>query len=265
MTDRTRVDVRSRDRRSAGLAVLPLLLALYALLTPCIPAAGAATPADDTIYQVSTYGALSAGEYQGAAPLRSLPMRGAVGLGTFKGLSGEMAVLDGTVYQALADGSVVRPRPSSPTPFALVTHFEADRSTKLSGIVGYPALQAGLDDLRKGDNYFYAFRIHGAFNYLKIRSVPRQPRPFPTLEVALQSQVIWETHNVKGTMVGFWCHDWIGSINVPGYHLHFVSDDRRTAGHVLDVNVDLAKAQADITRRLRLLLPGTGAFMTTPL
>ena len=66
-------------------------------------------------------------------------------------------------------------------------------------------------------------------------------------------------------MVGFWYPDWIGTVNVPGYHLHFISDDRRTAGHVLDVNVGCVLAQADLTRRVQLLLPDTAAFAATPL
>jgi len=35
-------------------------------------------------------------------------------------------------------------------------------------------------------------------------------------------------------MVGFWILSYASSLNVPGYHFHFVSDDRRHGGHVLD-------------------------------
>ena len=35
-------------------------------------------------------------------------------------------------------------------------------------------------------------------------------------------------------MVGFYCPEYIGQINVAGYHLHFVSDDKKSAGHVME-------------------------------
>ncbi len=254
-------------RRSIVLAVLAALLVIVVLalmLMTRVARADAAPAAKDTLYQVSTYGALAAGVFDGAAQLRQLPLKGSVGMGTFTGLDGEMIVLGGTVYQARADGKVIRPGLHRLTPYACVTHFETDRSATVSGLTGYAALQAALDGLRSSANYFYAFRIHGTFSYLKIRSVPRQTKPYPTLAVALESQVIWELENVRGTMTGFWCPSWIGTVNVPGYHLHFIADDRQTAGHVLDVNVASARARADLTRRVQLLLPGTSAFADTP-
>ncbi|MGB6152245.1 MAG: acetolactate decarboxylase, partial [Pricia sp.] len=39
---------------------------------------------------------------------------------------------------------------------------------------------------------------------------------------------------VSGTIVGFYCPDFIGNINVKGFHFHFISDDKKLGGHVMD-------------------------------
>jgi acetolactate decarboxylase len=65
-------------------------------------------------------------------------------------------------------------------------------------------------------------------------------------------------------MVGFWTPSYASSLNVPGYHFHFVSDDCRHGGHVLD-HGDLRAQQLKVEMQresdLRLVLPQTKAFL----
>jgi acetolactate decarboxylase len=245
-----------------------LVLAVMALMIAARAAGGAPSAAThagrDTLWQVSTYAALADGGYAGTVRLQRLPARGAVGLGTFNGLDGEMVVLGGRIYQARSDGHVVRPGPLRRTPFACITSFQADRRMRLSFLTGYPALQAALDGLRDEDDDFYAFRIHGTFRRLRIRTVPMQDEPYADLAEALQEQVVTDLAAVRGTLVGFWCPARAANVNVPGYHLHFLSDDRRSAGHVLDVDVAAALATADRTTKLRLAQPGSAVFADIP-
>jgi acetolactate decarboxylase len=63
-----------------------------------------------------------------------------------------------------------------------------------------------------------------------------------------KNQAVFNFENVKGSLIGFWCPDTVGSINVPGYHLHFISDDRTKGGHLLNISFDSAKAMVDETR-----------------
>ena len=55
--------------------------------------------AKDTLYQVSTLGALMQGVYDGEMEVGKLVQEGDLGIGTFEALDGEMVVLDGWVYQ----------------------------------------------------------------------------------------------------------------------------------------------------------------------
>jgi acetolactate decarboxylase len=63
--------------------------------------------------------------------------------------------------------------------------------------------------------------------------VPAQSAPFDPLVEVVKHQVTWQHQNVHGTLVGLRCPAWIGTLNVAGYHWHFLSADRRIGGHVL--------------------------------
>ena len=60
----------------------------------------------ETIYQVALLQSLTQGYYDGIIKVSELKEHGDIGIGTFEGVNGEMIVLDGTVYQALGDGTV---------------------------------------------------------------------------------------------------------------------------------------------------------------
>jgi acetolactate decarboxylase len=43
--------------------------------------------------------------------------------------------------------------------------------------------------------------------------------------------------NVKGTLVGFYIPGYMKEINVAKYHFHFVTDDMKSGGHLLGMNM----------------------------
>ncbi|MDD2519885.1 MAG: acetolactate decarboxylase, partial [Kiritimatiellae bacterium] len=56
------------------------------------------------------------------------------------------------------------------------------------------------------------------------------------------------------------CPSYVGGVNVPGWHLHFISQDRSFGGHVLAFDVVTGVAQVDELDRLVMQLPGTKDF-----
>ena len=68
-------------------------------------------------------------------------------------------------------------------------------------------------------------------NGVLVVSVPKQENYRPLVEVA-QEQSVFEFHNVRGVMAGFYTPSFMASLNVPGIHLHFLSDDLTVGGHV---------------------------------
>lgn len=216
---------------------------------------GVPARAQDTVMQVSTIDALVAGLYDGSLSCAGLLQYGDVGIGTFDRLEGEMVVLDGTVYQVKGDGTVHRPGPDMKTPFAAVCRFVADETIALHKGMDYKAVEQAIDASISGTNLFYAIKIMGTFSYMKTRSVPAQSKPYPPLAEAAKGQRIFEMRNIAGTIVGFRCPPYVQGINVPGYHLHFISDDRMQGGHILDFELDQGACHIDRCHRFLMVLP----------
>ncbi len=216
---------------------------------------GVPARSQDTVMQVSTIDALVAGLYDGSLSCAGLLQYGDVGIGTFDRLEGEMVVLDGTVYQVKGDGTVHRPGPDMKTPFAAVCRFVADETIALHKGMAFKAVEQAIDASISGTNLFYAIKIMGTFSYMKTRSVPSQSKPYPPLAEAAKGQRIFEMHNIAGTIVGFRCPPYVQGINVPGYHLHFISDDRTQGGHVLDFVFDQGDCHIDRCHRFLMVLP----------
>lgn len=232
------------------------LFALTCFLLPAAPA-----HAGDTLVQVSTIDALVQGIYNGARTFGALKKHGDFGIGTVDDLDGEMLALDGEFFQITSDGVVHPIADAAQTPFSAVTFFQGEKSAKLGKLASLEALQTRLDAETTSQNLFYAFRISGEFSTMSLRSVPKQQAPYPPLTEAVKHQSVFNLANVRGTLVGFRCPPFVKGINVPGYHLHFISDDRKTGGHVLGCAVTEAKAELDVLENLKLLLPHDAAFL----
>lgn len=235
------------------------------LMGAALAAAMAAAPAaaqdgSDTIYQVSTLDALMAGVYDGTVTYGEVARHGDLGLGTFNALDGEMIAFDGTIWRATHDGTVHEVGPDVPTPFAAMTPFEADQTLAIAGGLDMAALGALLDSRLADRNTPVAVRIDGVFAAVTIRAPMRQEQPYVGLVEALKTQAVWQHEAIAGTMVGFWFPAWLGGLNVPAWHLHFLSDDRTIGGHVLELETGEATVQLDRSPALALVLPQTEAF-----
>jgi acetolactate decarboxylase len=219
----------------------------------------------DTVYQVSTFSALQERVFDGEVTIGELRKHGNLGIGTFDALDGEMILLGGEVYRFGADGIVTRVPDDWRTPFAAVTPFEPDQTLPLASGTDLEAFKSGIDKLLPTLNLPYAARITGNFAWVKTRAPRRQSRPYPRLVDALADQPEFEYRETRGTMVGFRLPAFVNGVNVPGWHLHFLSDDRTRGGHVLGFTVGTAKLELDQSPNLRVVLPVTGDFAATDL
>ncbi|QHI68450.1 acetolactate decarboxylase [Tichowtungia aerotolerans] len=234
-------------------------LAVLLLVTGCV------TAPKNTLMQVSTIDALLAGAYDGQMTLDELKEHGDLGIGTFDALEGEMIVIDGKVYQARTDGAVYEMPDQATTPFADVVHFDADHTELLCGPLSAEDLQEKIDQLKPNRNLFLAFRIDGTFSSMKVRSVPKQEKPYPPLADVVKHQAVFEYKDIQGTVLGFRSPAFVKGIGVPGYHLHFISKDRTTGGHVLGLCLNDAILQADTCNDFFLTLTDRDEFGTLDL
>lgn len=221
---------------------------------------------DDALVQFSLLAALAADDYVGGPTLAKLLQNGDFGVGTFDRLDGEMIVIDGQVFQALADGTVRPAELSGTTPFAAVTFFYEDGRLEDLSAASLTDLDAQLDRKLPHPNSPYALRIRDKFAALTLRSVPAQSPPFrPLVDVVRDEQVTWQHKNIAGTLVGLRCPEWMGTINVSGYHWHFLSDDHKIGGHVLDCEFANAALQYDECTSVVIELPASAEFQHTDL
>ncbi len=205
--------------------------------------------------QVSTIDLLSRGQYKGIYTIKEMRPYGDFGLGTFDGLDGEMVVLDGQFYQVTSDGHVHVAEDAMTVPFLTVTFFKSTQTFAIKDHMDEKQFGTYLQGLLPDKNVFYAIKVKGKFQVLKLRSVPKQKLPYPPLsEVVKNQQQIFDMSEVEGTMVGFWCPSYAAGMNVPGIHLHFLTDDHKAGGHVLGFTIDQATLDIDEIEKFRAFL-----------
>jgi acetolactate decarboxylase len=247
-----------------GLAIILALIAttVYALQT----GSGSIPEKRETLYQVSTIDALQQGVFDGIQPVGELKHHGDFGIGTFDALDGEMIVLEGVVYQATADGHVTRVPDNLTTPFATVTYFDRDFAVVTGEPMNFSAFTVAMTDHLPTENMVYAVRMHGTFPSMKVRAIPQQQKPYPTLSEAAANQSVFTYTNATGSVAGCFLPVFFEGLNVVGYHLHFISDDRQIGGHILDFTVTGdTEVEYDITPEFTMVLPTSGDFTTVDL
>lgn len=90
-------------------------------------------------------------------------------------------------------------------------------------------------------------RLDGLFKSVTVRTVGGQTKPHERLLDLGKKQVSFTFENVRGTFVAFRQPHYLQGIGIHGDHLHFITDDRKSGGHVLalesDGEVDVQAAQ----------------------
>jgi acetolactate decarboxylase len=216
--------------------------------------------AHKTLFQVSTSSALVEGVYQGAVSVGLLRRHGNLGLGTFEGLDGEMVVVDGEFQQVRSDGSVHAVADNVLTPFAVVTDFQPDETVVLDECPDLVSLTERFDQLRDSANVFYALRVDGRFDRVHTRAMCKTQEGVPLAQAAA-TQPEFEFANIAGTLVGFWSPEYAKAFNVPGYHLHFLSADRRRGGHLLQCSGKSLRLQIQREANINVAFPETEDFL----
>ena len=217
-----------------------------------------------TLFQVSTSGALVQGIYQEAVSSKLLLNYGDFGLGTFENLDGEMVVLDSAIYQVRSDGEVLKIMDDVGTPFAVVTHFVADRDLTIENASSFEELSQICDRYRDSDNLFYAFRIDGRFAHVHTRAMKATLDGLP-LAKAAAIQPEFDFKDVDGSLVGIWAPQFSSALNIAGYHFHFLSEDRTKGGHLLECSGENLRVRVERLNDFHLSLPESEEFLRADL
>ena len=211
----------------------------------------------ENLSQIALLQSLAQGYFGGTVTVKDLRAMGDIGIGTFEGLNGEMIVLDGTVYQALGDGRVIVSPDKTIIPYATVTFFDNDIAVGLKNIKNKADFESALNAAVKkhGANSFYMVKLPAEFSSILFRSEYGSQEPYPTLVEALKGkQTEFTEKNIKGTLVGLYCPSYMGELNSVGWHFHFISDDKKKGGHILELSIKEATAYLDKTDKFTMVL-----------
>ena len=218
------------------------------------------------MYQVSTLQALAMGYSRGVVTVEELLEHGDIGLGTFEDVNGEMIVLDGCCFQAQEDGSAVPADPGMGVPFSSVTFLQNGSDIPVSDIPDIDKLKQLLDlkiEEGFGLNSMHVARVDGCFGKVCARSESAYKSQHVTLkEILMETQKDFCFENISGTLVCVYFPDFMDGINAPGWHLHFVSDDRKHGGHVFDLALRQGTMKLNKISQIRIQLPASPAFDT---
>ena len=218
------------------------------------------------MYQVSTLQALALGYSRAVITVGELLREGDTGLGTFEDINGEMIVMDGHCYRADQGGNVTEVALTTGVPFGAVARLYGEQQFQLNSMSDITAIRTGLTlkiEEKFGLNSMHVVRIDGEFEKVDARSeAPYRSHHISLKEILSQTQEAFIFENIRGSLVGVYFPDYMDGINMPGWHLHFLSEDRSRGGHVFDVSLREGTAKVDKISSIFIDLPKEEAFDT---
>lgn len=193
----------------------------------------------DYIYHYSVMDGMRNGIYKGEHHVAHLAKKGDFGLGTYNLLDGEMIVKDGVFYRIRSDGSIEKADPASQSPFNSLTNFEADTTVLFTFSGDFGELQSYILSLLPSKNLPYAVQVKLTLKTIIAGGAEKLAHSDTTGLAALMiKRPLYEGKNVRGTMVGFYNPAYMSNVDLSPFHFHFISDDKKFGGHLIDAKVD---------------------------
>jgi acetolactate decarboxylase len=203
------------------------------------------------------------GLYQGLTTIKEARNHGNFGVGQFAALDGELIVTHGGFYRATSDGKVRLADDADELCFAQLCYYNPQQKPwTVPANSPLAAFESFLPDVFPFNNDFCAFRITGRFAGVVPTSPPLLQEPFPSFAQAKTLRKSFPRTDIEGTMVGYYSPPFAGSVGVPGFHFHFISDDRSSGGHVEEFTLAEGSVSAERIEKFKLTLPDTRAYRT---
>lgn len=212
------------------------------------------------LYQVATLSNLMLGDYNGSVTVEELLKHGDTGIGTYDGLNGEAIVLDGVCYNGLATGEAKVMEKSDSLPFSTVCFFDENvkkEEISFADMADFKKVMA--KHLEKGENYFYMVKMEGVFN-VRVRSCFKQCKPYLPLYTVAKDQREYEYHEIPGYVIGVFCPNYVEGMNLPGWHIHFLSKDHTKGGHILELSAKSCDMKINLLNGWDVYLPSSDEF-----
>lgn len=218
------------------------------------------------MYQVSTLQALALGYSRSVITVHELLQHGNTGLGTFENVNGEMIVMNGRCYRADQTGALSEVPEHMGVPFAAVATSLGTQQFTLQDMRSIDQIREQLTlkiEEKFALNSMHIVKIDGFFPKVDARSeAPYKAHHLPLKDLLSKNQRAFLFEEIKGSLVGVYFPDYMDGINMPGWHLHFISEDKTKGGHVFDVEMKEGTVRLDRNNTITLELPTEPAFDT---
>lgn len=213
------------------------------------------------LYMSSPINALLEGFYRDDITIGTLRTKGDFGIGTFNNLDGELVALQGRFFRMDLAGNAHPVDDTMKTPFSTVCAFQPVLTEEVTAPLEWPAFEAYLRRALPSDNMFFAIHMEGRFRSVKTRSVPWTENYRPLSE-ATDHQQVRDFQEVEGHLVGFYTPSFVPSVNVPGFHFHFITRDFTAGGHLLRCEPSRLDLRLQPFFSMELTLPKTLDYLT---
>ena len=221
---------------------------------------------ENKMYQVSTLQALALGYSRAVINVGELLHEGNTGLGTFEDVNGEMILMDGHCYRADQEGHITEVALDIGVPFAAVSKLYGEQQFTLKNMPNIESIRTELTrkiEEKFGLNSMHIVKIDGYFTKVDARSeAPYRSQHITLKDILSQTQKAFIFDDIRGSLVGVYFPDYMDGINMPGWHLHFLSEDRTRGGHVFDVSLQEGAVKLDKISNIFINLPKEAAFDT---
>lgn len=216
---------------------------------------------ENKLFQVSTLNALMMGDYEGSVKVKDLMKVADTGIGTFDGLDGEAIFYKGKAYDGRATGEVSEMAGEDSIPFGCACKFDEKVEEKEVSFASIEEFKAKLEKELPSKNYFYIIKMEGTFD-VRVRSCFKQEKPYEPLYKVACDQREFEYHGIKGAVIGLYCPNYVEGMNLPGWHIHFLSSDLTKGGHILKVSSAKASYKVNKLNEWVVMLPDSKDFAT---
>ena len=177
-----------------------------------------------------------------------------------------MIILDGVCYQAKQDGSIVRSQDSDGVPFAVAGSVKDGKNIKMEDMKDIEAIKTELTlsiDLDFSLNSIHIARIDGFFESVHARAgAPYKSQHVSLKNILAKTQKDFCFENLYGTLVCVYFPDYMDGINASGWHMHFISKDKKFGGHVFKAAMASGECLIQKMDRIDIQLPNDAAFDT---
>lgn len=190
---------------------------------------------------------LFAGDYTASITVAEEFDGSRLGLGVMQGLAGEVVSRHGVTWKIPGDGRPRRVGPDEGLAFAMAAHGGRRHVLHLPAGTDFSGIAERLERYLAGTGHdeadvVCAVEISGDFRDVLLRTVAAPTSEGETLTEVIEHERRFAFPHWQGTVVGFRFPDDSDETRIAGLHLHGISADEGSGGHVRELMVGAVSA-----------------------